>query len=141
MQHERRGYTLHWDALRITAEKRAEMWKGEAGSNSMPMRGVARQVRGSLRLWSAGDWTLRSAALLASLARCIAPKRFVRVEAYMFQRSWGVPALRLPRRNLAHSAQKRCHREALSEDRKRDDGEADGKDLLALWDFGRKSKG
>ena len=27
MQHRRRGCTLHWDALRITAEKRAEMWK------------------------------------------------------------------------------------------------------------------
>lgn len=43
--------------------------------------------------------------------------------------------------NLAHSAQKWCHRQALSEDRKRYDGKADGDNQLSLRQHGRKSKG
>ena len=43
--------------------------------------------------------------------------------------------------NLAHSAQQRCHRQTLSEDRKRNHGETDGHYRLALRDFGWKSKG
>ena len=54
----------------------------------------------------------------------------------MFQSSF--PLLQ---RQRGISAQKRRRRQALSEDRKRDDGEADGNDLLALRNFGRKSKG
>jgi len=43
-------------------------------------------------------------------------------------------------RNFAHFAQKRRHREPLDEDRKRDDGETDGNDILALRELGWKAQ-
>jgi hypothetical protein len=55
--------------------------------------------------------------------------------------SSAIPASSKSGWNLSHSAQKRRHRQALNEDRKRNDGEADGDDLLAQRELGRKSKG
>lgn len=57
---------------------------------------------------------------------------------HMFQALFPLP--QLSTWDLAYSAQKRCHRQSLTENRKRHHGEADRNDLLAVRDLGRESK-